>query len=48
VLDSVKLAKQEANTSNAFRNALRSLSSEDDFSVIFDGFCRLLNNPHQV
>eukprot|EP00802_Teleaulax_amphioxeia_P007698 Tamp_07705.p1 GENE.Tamp_07705~~Tamp_07705.p1 ORF type:complete len:632 (+),score=163.56 Tamp_07705:441-2336(+) len=48
VLDSVKLAKPEANTNNAFRNALRSLSSEDDYSVIFEGFCRLLNNPHQA
>lgn len=42
------LAKPQANTSNAFRNALRSLSSEDDFAVIFDGLCRLLNNPHQA
>jgi len=48
VLDSVKMAKPEANTANAFRNALRSLSSEDDFSVVFEGLCRLLNNPHQA
>ena len=48
VLDSVKLAKPEANTANAFRNALRSLSAEDDFSMVFEGLCRLLNNPHQA
>ena len=48
VLDSVSLAKPQANTGNCFRDALRSLSLEDDFSIVFDGFSRLLNNPHQA
>ena len=48
VLDSVNLSAPQANTGNALRDALRALSTEEDFSVIFDGLCRLLNNPHQA
>jgi len=47
VLDSTPAA-QHAASGNSFRGALRGLSGDRDFDVLFDGFCRLLNNPHQA
>jgi hypothetical protein len=48
VLESVVLAAPTGETGNSMRDALRELSSEEDFDFIFQGLCRLLNNPHQA